>query len=151
MIRPLLCQLACLYHHSKMNYKTISVFSEKPPYTNTPIWYSLCPPTLSGSLQTIWKYNAVNHFIIEHSNSDHSPSIPGNFWCRWLSARQNRRPLVFKSKIQWITQRDLPSLTVMALNQKREQLYTKGLGQTLHWLYIHKIATLTISLAKRLD
>lgn len=60
----------CLYHHSKMNYKAASVSSKNAPCTNIPIQCSLCP-------QTIWKYNAVNHFIIEHSNSDHSPSIPG--------------------------------------------------------------------------
>ena len=69
----------CLYHHSKMNYKAASVFSQKSPCTNIPIQCSICPPTSSGSPQTIWKYNAVNHFIIKHSNSDHSPSIPGDF------------------------------------------------------------------------
>jgi hypothetical protein len=60
-----------------MKYKAASVSSKKAPCTNIPIQCSLCPPTSSGSPQTIWKYDAANHFIIEHSNSDHSPSIPG--------------------------------------------------------------------------
>ena len=64
----------CRYHHSKMNYKAASVSSKHAPCTNIPIQCSFCPPTSSGSPQTIWKYNAVNHFIIEHSNS---ASIPG--------------------------------------------------------------------------
>ena len=50
----------------------------------------------------------------------------------WLPEKQKRRLWVFKSRIQWITGRDLPSLIVMALSQKREQLFTKDLGQTLH-------------------
>ena len=37
------------------------------------------------------------------------------------------------------------------LEQKREHMYPNDLGQTLYQLYIHKIATLTITLVKRLD
>ena len=60
-----------------MNYKAASVSSKKSPCTNLPIHCPICPPNSSGSPQTIWKDNAVNHFIIEHLSPDHPLSIPG--------------------------------------------------------------------------
>jgi hypothetical protein len=36
----------------------------------------LCPTSVSGNPQTIWKYDALYHLITEHSNDDIAPEIP---------------------------------------------------------------------------
>ena len=51
--------------------------SSTMPCTNVPIHFPLCPTSVSGNQQTIWKYNALYHLITEHSNSGIRPEIPG--------------------------------------------------------------------------
>ena len=130
-----------------MNYKAASVSSKNAPCTNIPIQCSLCPSPSSGSPQTIWKYNAVNHFIIEHSNS---ASIPGELLVQMVIRKAEEKAMGIQEQdtIDYREKFAIPE--VMALNQRREQMCTKDLGQRLCQLYIHKIAP-TISLAKRLD
>ena len=40
------------------------------------IYCPLCPTSVSGNQQTIWKYNALYHLIAEHSNGGILPEIP---------------------------------------------------------------------------
>ena len=47
------------------------------PCTYVPIHCPLCPTSVSGNQQTIWKYNALYHLITEHSNNGILPEIPG--------------------------------------------------------------------------
>jgi hypothetical protein len=60
-----------------MQYKQAAIFSNTMPCTNVPIHCPLCPTSVSGNPQTIWKYNALYHLIIEHSNDGIVPEIPG--------------------------------------------------------------------------
>ena len=60
-----------------MQYKQAATFSNTMPCTNVPIHCPLCPSSVSGNPQTIWKYNALHHLITEHSNNGIAPEIPG--------------------------------------------------------------------------
>ena len=124
MVRPLLCQPVYNIYH-QMNYKASSVFSEKSPCTNILIQCSLCPPTSFGSPQTIWKYNAVNHFIIEHSNSDHSPSIPGDFLVQMV-IRKAEEPAMGIQEQDTVDYRE--RFAIPDIDGLEPEEYTKDLG-----------------------
>ena len=57
----------CPYHYAAMNYKAAAKFFKAIPCTNVPVHCPLCPTSVSGQPQTIWKYNAMYHLIHEHS------------------------------------------------------------------------------------
>lgn len=59
-------QSSCIYHYENMNYKAACKSSKSMPCTNVPIPCSLCPRSLSGDPQTIWKYSTTLHLITEH-------------------------------------------------------------------------------------
>jgi hypothetical protein len=63
---------SCTYHYSKMAYARALQANKSSPCTNVPIYCPICPESLSGQPRTIWKYNAMNHFI-----ADHRPSSDG--------------------------------------------------------------------------
>ena len=67
----------CPYHYEQMQYKHAAISSKTMPCTNVPIHCPLCPKSVSGNPQTIWKYNALYYFITEHSNNGIIPEIPG--------------------------------------------------------------------------
>ena len=80
--------------YSKMNYKAASISSKKSPYTNILIYCSICPPN-SSCPQTIWiwKYNAVNYFIIEHSSPDHPLSIPDELLVQMIIRKADEKTM----------------------------------------------------------
>ena len=49
-----------------------------------PPFLTLCPISVSGNPQTIWKYNALYHLITEHSNDGIVPEIPGELLVKIL-------------------------------------------------------------------
>jgi hypothetical protein len=49
----------CHYHYERMQYKHAATSSSTMPCTNVPIHCPLCPTSVSGNQQTIWKYNAL--------------------------------------------------------------------------------------------
>jgi hypothetical protein len=58
---------SCPYHYAKLSYARALQPTKSSPCTNVPIHCPICPETLSGQPRTIWKYNAMNHFISEHN------------------------------------------------------------------------------------
>ena len=67
----------CELHYAGMRYKSAKTISRKAPCMNIPIHCPLCPKSVSGEPQTIWKYNAVNHLLTNHSTED--PQQPGKY------------------------------------------------------------------------
>lgn len=62
-----------------MQYKAAMTCSASSPCTNVPIHCPLCLPSLSGSPQTIWKYNTINHLLTHHADVDPTQS------CKYLT------------------------------------------------------------------
>jgi hypothetical protein len=63
------------------------------PCTNVPIHCPLCPTSVSGNPQTIWKYNALYHLITEHSNDGIVPEIPGELLVKMFIHRKEETAL----------------------------------------------------------
>ena len=64
-----------------MQYKAAKQCTQASPCTNSPIHCTLCSPTLSGDLRTIWSYNLVFHLASEHlSSGGLLPKIPPQLW-----------------------------------------------------------------------
>ena len=66
---------SCPYHYSKMSYTRALQPNKSSPCTNVPIHCPICSHSLSGQPRTIWKYNAMNHFITEHKPASHSRKL----------------------------------------------------------------------------
>ncbi|KAJ7932253.1 hypothetical protein B0H13DRAFT_1561575, partial [Mycena leptocephala] len=65
--KPVSIKSSCRYHYAGMNYKAAKIPAKCSPSTNVPIYCALCPPNpISGEPQTIWKYNAMHHIVVEH-------------------------------------------------------------------------------------
>ena len=62
-------------------------------------------------------------------------SVPGELLVQMIIRQAEEKLWVFESRVQWITRRDLPSLTVVALNQRSVQMYTRGLDQTMSTIH----------------
>ncbi|KAJ7735697.1 hypothetical protein B0H14DRAFT_2639136 [Mycena olivaceomarginata] len=79
--KPVSIKSSCRYHYAGMNYKAAKIPAKSSPSTNVPIHCALCPPNqISGEPQTIWKYNAMHHIVVEHSLANNIlPSIPTEF------------------------------------------------------------------------
>jgi hypothetical protein len=80
-----------------MSYKAVKKSSKNAPCTNVPIHCPLCPPSVSREPQTIWKYNAINHLLISHSDEDPTqtgkykvPAIPGDLMMDMFMTRQEQ-------------------------------------------------------------
>ncbi|KAF8981384.1 hypothetical protein BDQ17DRAFT_1168214, partial [Cyathus striatus] len=56
----------CEYQDISMKYKSTTIFKPSNHCTNVPIHCPFCLPSISGVPKTIWKYNAINHFLIFH-------------------------------------------------------------------------------------
>jgi hypothetical protein len=81
-----------------MQYKAATNCSASSPCTNVPIHCSICPPSLSGNLKTIWKYNVVNHLLTHHAEVDPTqpckylaPEIPGQLLVDMFITKQEER------------------------------------------------------------
>ncbi|KAH6916539.1 hypothetical protein BKA70DRAFT_1502864, partial [Coprinopsis sp. MPI-PUGE-AT-0042] len=61
----------CTYRHASLVYEDTKHFSPDNICTNVPIVCTLCPSSSPhGGVRTIWKYNALYHFIKEHSDAE---------------------------------------------------------------------------------
>ncbi|KAH6906289.1 hypothetical protein BKA70DRAFT_1497863 [Coprinopsis sp. MPI-PUGE-AT-0042] len=61
----------CTYRHASLVYEDAKHFSPDNICTNVPIVCTLCPSSSPhGGVRTIWKYNALYHFIKEHSDAE---------------------------------------------------------------------------------
>jgi hypothetical protein len=83
----------CPYHYERMQYKHAATSSSTMPCTNVPIHCPLCPTSVSGNQQTIWKYNALYHLITEHSNSGILPEIPGELLVKMFIHKKEEQAL----------------------------------------------------------
>jgi hypothetical protein len=100
----------CLYHYAAMNYKTAAKISKVILCTNVPVYFPLCPTSVSGKSQTIWKYNAMYHLIHEHSIGDTSPPIPGQLLVQIFITKEEAMSLVIQENVttSWRKQKNIP-------------------------------------------
>ena len=60
-----------------MVYTNATKPSRRTPCTNVPIHCLLCPPISPGQPATVWKYNALNHILTCHADSEGNvPDVP---------------------------------------------------------------------------
>jgi hypothetical protein len=64
----------CIYYSAIDYPATLKGKSADTLCSNVPIHCGLCPPSSEGEPQTIWKYNALMHIIVDHQQMD--PDIP---------------------------------------------------------------------------
>ena len=83
----------CPYHYERMQYKQAATFSNTMPCINVPIHCPLCPTSVSGNPQTIWKYNTLYHLITEHCNDGIVPEIPGELLVKIFIHKQEENVL----------------------------------------------------------
>ncbi|KAK7015571.1 hypothetical protein VNI00_019065 [Paramarasmius palmivorus] len=57
----------CTYRYERMRYDDAAKSTRATPCTNVPIHCPLCPKSISGQPVTIWKYNAIDHILINHA------------------------------------------------------------------------------------
>jgi hypothetical protein len=100
----------CQYHYAAMNYKAAAKFSKEIPCTNVPVHCPLCPTSVFGQSQTIWKYNAMYHLIHEHSIGDTSPPIPGQMLVQIFVTKEEERALGIQEQVttSWRKQNNIP-------------------------------------------
>jgi hypothetical protein len=87
------------YHYATMNYKAAAKFSKSVPCTNVPVHCPLCPTSISGQPETIWKYNPMYHLIHEHSIGDTSPSIPGQLLVQIFITKEEEMALGIQEQV----------------------------------------------------
>jgi hypothetical protein len=110
-------------------------FSASSPCTNVPIHCPICPPSLSGSPRTVWKYNVVNHLLTNHADVDPTqsgkyliPDIPGQLLIDMFITKQEERLMGIKEAATdlWRTENGIPAsdglqAVVDQERQKRER------------------------------
>ena len=121
----------CPYHYAVMNYKAAEKFSKAIPCTNVPVHCPLCPTSVSGQTQTIWKYNVMYHLIHEHSIGDTSPLFQGSCLFIFLSPKRRKRFWVFRNKSKKAGEGRTIFLTVMVLRFIYKALKETDLTQYL--------------------
>ena len=114
-----------------MNYKAAGKFSKAIPCTNVTVHCPLCPTSVSGQTQTIWKYNVMYHLIHEHSIGDTSPLFQGSCWFIFLSPKRRKRFWVFRNKSKKAGEGRTIFLTVMVLRFIYKALKETDLTQYL--------------------
>ena len=114
-----------------MNYKAAGKFSKAIPCTNVPVHCPLCPTSVSGQPQTIWKYNVMYHLIHEHSIGDTSPLFQGSCWFIFLSPKRRKGFWVFRNKSKQAGEGRTIFLTVMVLRFIYKALKETDLTQYL--------------------
>ena len=82
-----------------MNDKAAAKFSNVIPCTNVPVHFPLCPTSVSGQPETIWKYNAMYHLIHEHSIGDTSSPIPGQLLVQIFITKEEERALGIQEQV----------------------------------------------------
>ena len=100
-----------------------ATFSNTMPCKNVPIHCLLCPTSVSGNPQTIWKYNALYHLIIEHSNDGIVPEIPGELLVKMFIHKQEENALgIGEDSIEkWRRENNIPDSDVLALMMGDQQ------------------------------
>jgi hypothetical protein len=83
----------CPYHYEHMQYNKVAISTPRLPCSNVPIQCHLCPPSISGDTQTIWKYNGLYHLVTEHSNNGKPPEIPGELLVKLYIHKQEETAL----------------------------------------------------------
>jgi hypothetical protein len=111
----------CEYHYENMSYKAAKKSSKNAPCTNVPIHCSLCPLSVSREPQTIWKYNAINHLLISHSDEDPTqagkyklPVIPGDLMMDMFVTRQEE---------QWMKINPIATATFRREEEEKNRCY----------------------------
>ena len=101
----------CEYHYGKMVYGRVATCSQSSTCTNVPIHCPVCSMSVSGQPRTIWKYNAMNHFISEHvPESSVLPKIPHEFLIDSFiaSKEETLMGISIHTTSTWRTQHDIP-------------------------------------------
>lgn len=84
----------------------------KPKCTNTPILCPLCPVSPRGFHKTIWKYTALEHLIVNHSDlGGEKQAVPGGMILDMFISR---------------AEEDFMGITLAATNQMREDTGIPG-------------------------
>ena len=83
-----------------MSYKSAKKPSKNAPCTNIPIHCPLFPPSVSREPQTIWKYNAINHLPVSHSEED--PKQAGKYKAPVISGDLMMDMFVTRKEEQWM-------------------------------------------------
>ena len=93
-----------------MQYKRAAQFSYPQPCTNVPIHCPLCPNAISGDPQIIWKYNALYHFISEHSTGDTPPTISGQLLVQMFITKEEEQALgiLERNTVDWRRENRIP-------------------------------------------
>lgn len=118
---------SCQYHYVGMVYKAAASWSKGMPCTNVPINCPLCPISVSGDHQTIWKYNALYHLASEHSNENNSPpSIPGELLVQIFISKAEEKGLGITNIATdtWREQYNIPNSD--GIEQVKENLLKRG-------------------------
>ena len=70
----------------------------------------LCPTSVSGQTQTIWKYNVIYHLIHKHSIGDTSPPILGLLLVQIFITKGEQRVLGIQEQVttSWQRQDNIP-------------------------------------------
>jgi hypothetical protein len=73
--KKLIVKSSCPYRLENMSMKRVLKITKNEPCTNAPIHCLIpgCPSTVSRVPRTIWRYNAVYHFITIHPDKDGNP------------------------------------------------------------------------------
>lgn len=118
---------SCEYHYGKMVYGRAATSSQSSPCTNVPIHCPVCPLSASGQPRTIWKYNAMNHFISEHvPEGGVLPQIPPEFLIdSFITSKEEKlMGISIHGTSAWRTQHGIPpsdDVEVMRQNVKRDR------------------------------
>ncbi|KAI1781589.1 hypothetical protein LXA43DRAFT_1070016 [Ganoderma leucocontextum] len=100
-IACLICKTSTVYPLKSMRNHVgrAAKYSETSPCTNVPIHCPFCPRSAAGLPRTIWKYNAMQHLILEHmepgedGDLDHLPPIPPELMVAMHISRREEKKL----------------------------------------------------------
>jgi hypothetical protein len=111
---------SCQYHYAKMMYGKAMACSNSAPCP-------ICPKSTSGQLKTIWKYNAMHHFISEHSPTDNAlPTIPPEFLIETFITSREEGLMGVSTEVTstWRAEHEIPpsdDVQLMRENVKRDR------------------------------
>ncbi len=81
----------CEYHYERMSYKQARQHSQSQKSTNVPLLCALC--AASGQSRTIWKYNALVHVFVEHSEGGQMAILPGSMMAEIFISKAEEKSL----------------------------------------------------------
>ena len=115
---------SCTYHYAATNYKAAAKFSKSVPCTNVPVHCPVCPTSVSGKPQTIWKYNAMYHLIHEHSIDGSSSPIPGQLLIHILITKEEEVTLGISEPVTivWRKENNIPDNDGFEIDSQNPQV-----------------------------